>query len=180
MGEVVFGMNASLDLFVDHEALTTDAVLFRHWLQVLRSASAALYGRRIYQLMQYWDGSDPAWDADAQEFAAVWQAQRKYVASRGQPAMGPGAELIQGDVAGFLRALKAELPGTITVSGTDLAASLSAARLIDTYRLYLHPVVLGQGTAFFRSTDLPKLRLVETLQINADVVRLSYAAVHSG
>lgn len=173
MASFVFGMNLSLDGYVDHDAFAPGPVLFRHWIEQARGATGSVYGRRMYEIMRYWDDDDPAWTADEHAFAAAWRSQPKWVVSRTSPDVGPNATLVSDDIEATVRSLKAQLEGEIDVSGTVLAQSLTELGLVDEYRLYLHPVVLGRGTPFFAGPR-PRLRLVATDQIDDDVVRLSY------
>ena len=87
--------------------------------------------------------------------------------------VGPNATVVGGDLESAIRALKAERYGEIEVAGPDLAGSLTELGLIDEYRIYLHPVVLGRGTPYFAGPR-PRLRLVSHDRIGEDVVRLSY------
>ena len=96
----------------------------------------------------------------------------KWVVSRGMAPVGPNATLISGDPVAALRALKADHAGEIDIGGPQLAQSLSGSGLIDAYRLYLHPVVLGGGTPFFAGAR-PALRLRACETISGDVVRLT-------
>lgn len=173
MAKLVFGMNQSLDGYVDHDKMETGPVLFRHWTDHVAGLAGSIYGRRMYQIMRYWDDVDPEWTADRQAFAAAWRRQPKWVASRALTAVGPNATLVEGDVVALARDLKARLDGEIAVSGPDLAQSLTDAGLVDEYRLYLHPVVLGRGTPFFAGPR-PPLRLVATDRIGEEVIRLTY------
>ena len=81
--------------------------------------------------------------------------------------------LVSGDIATFVNDLKARLAGEIAVGGPDLAHSLTGLGLIDEYRLYLHPVVLGSGKPFFAGPR-PPLRLTASDRIGEDVIRLTY------
>lgn len=173
MAKLVFGMNQSLDGYVDHDKMETGPVLFRHWTDHVASLAGSIYGRHMYQIMRYWDDDDPEWTADRQAFAAAWRRQPKWIASRTLTAVGPNATLVEGDVVALARDLKARLDGEIAVSGPDLAQSLTDAGLIDEYRLYLHPVVLGRGTPFFAGPR-PPLRLVATDMVSEAVIRLTY------
>lgn len=172
MAKFVFGMNLSLDGYVDHEAFAPDPALFRHWTERVRTATASVYGRRVYELMRYWDEDHPEWTPADRDFAAAWRRQPKWVVSRSSPAVGPNATLVPGDVAAALRALKADLDGEIDVAGPDLARSLGELGLIDEYRLYFHPVVLGGGTPFFAGPR-PRLRLVASDRIGPEAIRLT-------
>jgi dihydrofolate reductase len=87
-------------------------------------------------------------------------------------SVGPNASLVEGDFAGAIRKLKAERSGEIEVAGPNLARSLTDLGLIDEYRIYLHPVVLGHGKPYFAGPR-PPLRLVTSDRI-ADVIRLIY------
>jgi dihydrofolate reductase len=173
MAKLVFAMNQSLDGYVDHQEFAPDPRLFRHFIEHVRGLTGSVYGRRLYEVMRYWDEDHPEWDAAEREFAEAWRAQPKWVLSRSLTSVGPNATLINGDVEALIRALKAELPGEIDVGGPDLARSLTALGLIDEYRLYFHPVVLGRGKPFFASSR-PPLRLVASDLIGADVIRLTY------
>lgn len=170
MAKFVFGMNVSLDGYVDHDRFAPGAVLFRHWIEQVQRAVGAVYGRRIYQIMQYWDEDQSGWDAPEHDFAAAWRALPKWVVSRSLTSAGPNATLIDMD---DIPGLKARLDGEVDVCGTLLAHSLHG--LIDEYRLYYHPVVLGRGTPFFAGPR-PPLRLTGTDRIGDSVVRLTYAA----
>ena len=116
---------------------------------------------------------DPEWSAEQREFAAAWRRQPKWVVSRSLTSVGSNATLVDDDLAGVIRGLKARLTGEIAVSGPDLARSLTGLGLIDEYRLYFHPVVLGRGKPFFAGPR-PPLRLVSTDPVGEDVIRLTY------
>ena len=171
MAKLVFGMNQSLDGYVDHEKFAPPPTLFRHWIDQVGGLAGSIYGRRMYEIMRYWDEDDPAWDAPLHDFAAVWRRQPKWVVSRTLQSVGPNATLIADDVEAAVGGVKARLDGEVAISGTVLAQSM--AGLIDEYRLYLHPVVLGGGTPFFAGPR-PPLRLLASDRIDADVIRLTY------
>ena len=173
MAKFVFGMNLSLDGYVDHEEFAPDAVLFRHWIEQVGGIAGCLYGRRIYELMRYWDDDQPGWTADEHDFAAAWRSRPKWVVSRSLTSVGPNATLVSEDIEATIRRLKAEIDGEIDIAGPDLAGRLSELGLIDEYRLYYHPVVLGRGTPFFAGPR-PRLRLVASDRIGEDVMRLTY------
>jgi len=173
MAKLVFGMNQSLDGYIDHEEMRPSPALFRHFIEHVRSLSGCVYGRRLYEVMQYWDEDRPEWGAEEHEFAAAWRSRPKWVVSRTLQSVGPNATLIAGDLGVAIRGLKSRLAGEIDVAGPDLAQSLSDLGLIDEIRLYLHPVVLGRGKPFFAGPR-PPLRLVSSDRIGEDVIRLTY------
>ncbi len=173
MAKLVFGMNLSLDGFVDHEAFAPDAELFRHWIAQVKSATGSIYGSKLYEIMRYWDVDDAGWGPEERDFAEAWRRQRKWVVSGTLTEVGPNAELLQGDLAATVGRLKADHTGEIDVGGPVLAQALGELGLIDEYRLYFHPVVLGAGRPFFVG-PLPKLRLVASDRIGAAAIRLTY------
>lgn len=173
MAKLTFGMNQSLDGYVDHTASAPSPVLFRHFIEQQRGLTGSVYGRGIYEVMQYWDQEQPGWDAAEREFALAWRGRPKWVVSRTLTSVGPNATLVGHDVEAVVRRLKAELPGEIAVCGPTLAQSLTDFGLIDEYRLYLHPVVLGRGKPFFAGPR-PPLRLVASERMDDQVVRLTY------
>jgi dihydrofolate reductase len=173
MAKLVFGMNQSLDGYVDHMAFAPSPVLFRHFIEQARNQAGSVYGRGLYEVMRYWDDDHPEWDAEEREFAAAWRSQPKWVVSRSLTSVGPNATLVEGDLEAEMHRLKPESVGEIDVGGSDLARSLGDLGLIDEYRIYLHPVVLGGGRPFFTGPR-PPLRLVATDRIGEDVIRLTY------
>lgn len=127
----------------------------------------------MYEIMRYWDDDRPEWGADEQAFATAWRSQQKWVASRSLKSVGPNAALLGDDLGAAIRTLKAERDGEVEVAGPVLAQSLTELGLIDEYRIYLHPVVLGHGTPYFAGPR-PPLRLMTHDRIGADVIRLTY------
>lgn len=173
MAKVVFGMNQSLDGYVDHVKFGPSPSLFRHFVKEAEGQTGSIYGRVMYGLMRYWDDDHPEWGADERAFAAAWRRQMKWVVSRTLSSVGPNATLIKDDVEGAIRKLKAAHKGEIEIAGPHLAGSLADSGLIDEYRIYLHPVVLGDGTPYF-SGPRPPLRLTAHDRIDENVVRMTY------
>jgi dihydrofolate reductase len=176
MAKLVFGMNQSLDGYVDHTGFSPDPTLFRHFVAEAEGQAGSVYGRKIYEIMRYWDDDHPEWNADERAFAAAWRTQPKWVVSRTLKSVGPNATLVEGDLERAIRQLKAERDGEIEVAGPDVAHSLTELGLIDEYRIYLHPVVLGHGKPYFAGPR-PRLRLVAHDRIGDDVIRLAYVPV---
>jgi dihydrofolate reductase len=170
----VFGMNQSLDGYVDHTEFAPSPALFRRFIEEAERQTGSVYGRRMYEIMRYWDDDHPEWDAEEQAFAAAWRSQPKWVVSRSLTSVGPNATLVGDDLEGAMRELKAGRDGEIEVAGPRLAQSLTELGLIDEYRIYLHPVVLGHGQPYFGGPR-PRLRLMANDRMGEDVVRLVYA-----
>jgi dihydrofolate reductase len=173
MAKLVYGLNQSLDGYVDHLEFRPSPALFRHFIEHVRDLTSMVYGRRTYEVMRYWDEDRPDDDAEEHDFAAAWRSKLKWVVSRSLKSVGPNATLVEDDIEAVIRGLKAQLGGEIAVAGPDLAGSLTNLGLIDEYRLYLHPVVLGHGKPFFAGPR-PPLRLVTSDLIAEDVIRLTY------
>jgi dihydrofolate reductase len=175
MAKLVFQLSQSLDGYVDHQEMEPGPALFRHFVERTRALAGGVYGRRVYELMQYWEKDHPEWNADQRDFATAWRRLPKWVASRTLTSVGPNAALIEGDLGTAIRELKTQRHGEIDVAGPDLARSLTDLGLIDEYRLYLRPFVLGRGAPFFAGPR-PRLRLVASDRVGEDTIRLSYVS----
>ncbi len=173
MAKLVFGMNLSLDGYVDHDKFDTGPLLFQHWTEHVSDLAGSVYGRRMYEIMRYFDDDRPEWTAEVRAFGEAWRRQPKWVVSRTLEAVGPNATLVADDAEAVVRGLKERLDGELAVSGTELAHSMGEADLVDEYRLYFHPIALVDGTPFFAGPR-PRLRLVASDAMGEDVVRLTY------
>ena len=174
VARLVYGLSQSLDGYVDHMRLgPPPAAAFQHFIELVRGAAGFVHGRRTYEIMRYWDEDRPEWDAGDHEFASAWRSRPKWVMSRSLGSVGPNATLVAEDVERAIRRLKAELTGELLVGGPVLAHSLTQAGLIDEYRLYLNPIVLGGGQPFFAGPR-PPLHLAASEMIADDVIRLTY------
>ena len=94
MAKLIFGMNMSLDGYVDHEAFAPGPDIFRHWIERVRASSGSVYGRHMYEIMRYWDDDRPEWSAEHREFALAWRNMPKWVVSRSLQSVGPNATLV--------------------------------------------------------------------------------------
>jgi dihydrofolate reductase len=130
-----------------------EEALHRHFNEVQERTALNLYGRNMYEVMKYWY-APPAESPDfEQEYARAWQATPKVVFSTTLDSVGANARLVKekADVERTLRQLKAETSGEIEVNGATLAASLVRFGLVDEFRLYVMPVVLGGGKPYFEA-----------------------------
>lgn len=177
MGRLIFGMMQSLDGYIEGPSggllSPPGPIVSRHFNDYVRGLDGLLYGRRIYEVMRYWDEEQPDWDEIDHNFAQVWRSKPKWVASRSLTSVGPNATLVEGDLIDFAANLKSERDGDIDVAGAELANVLSVAGLVDEYRLYFRPYVLGTGKPYFAG-PLPPLRLMKLDAIGEDTVRLTY------
>ena len=174
MAKLVFGLMQSLDGYVDHHALgPPDPGTFGHFLEHMRGLTGIVYGRGMYEVMRYWDDDRPEWDGADRDFAVEWRRQPKWVVSRSLKSVGPSATLVENGIEAVIRGLKAQRVGEIEVAGPALAGSLTDLGLVDEYRIYLRPIVLGRGKPFFAGPR-PPLRFVASDLIGEDTVRLTY------
>jgi dihydrofolate reductase len=178
MAKLIFGMMQSLDGYVasiagELELPPPGPALHRHFNDHIRHSAGSLYGRRMYEVMRYWDDDRPEWDATERDFAAAWRAQPKWVVSRSLKSVGPNATLVGEDLESFVSGLKADVEGDIDVAGPELAGSLTSLGLIDEYRLYFRPFVFGRGKPYFAG-GRPPLRLVASDFFGDEAVRLTY------
>lgn len=183
MAKLIFGMNMSLDGYVDYDRFAPDPALFRYFIEQTRKTAGSIYGPRLYELMSYWDGdawaqADPSMDhagsqAALRDFAEAWRAMPKWVVSKSLKEVGPNATLISDDCETAVRKLKAEVDGEVEVGGPKLAAGLAKLALIDEYHVFLHPVVLGHGEPFFAGVT-PELRLVGSERIGESALKMTY------
>ena len=173
MAKLVFGLNQSLDGYIDHQEFMPGPALFHHFIEQVRGLTGSVYGRSMYEVMRVWDEDHPEWTPEFRDFARAWRSQPKWVVSRSLKSVGPNATLVEDDLEAVIRGLKAQLVGEIAVAGPDLARSLTS--LIDEYRLYFRPFVLGRGTPFFAGPR-PPLRLVASDLIGEDAIRLTYVS----
>jgi dihydrofolate reductase len=177
VAKLIFGMMQSLDGYVDHQELPPPGLaLHRHFNDHVRGLAGSLLGRHMYEVMRYWDEDQPEWDSVEHEFAGAWRAQPKWVVSRSLTSVGPNATLVTDDIEAFVRRLKADVEGDIDVAGPELAGTLTELGLIDEYRLYLRPFVLGRGKPYFARAR-PPLRLIASDAIPEDAVRLAFVPV---
>ncbi|MEA3077444.1 MAG: hypothetical protein QOF60_2352 [Actinomycetota bacterium] len=183
MGNIVLWMSVSVDGFFEGPNREidwgkVDDELHWHFNEVLAKVGAFLDGRITYELMaDFWPTADedPESTAAMVEFAGIWRDMPKFVYSRTIEQVGWNATIVREVVASEVEALKAATEGDLVVGGADLAATFRRLGLIDEYRLYVHPVVLGRGRPLFEPADAPTdLRLVETRGFGNGVVLLRY------
>jgi dihydrofolate reductase len=182
MHKIIWMMSVSLDGYMegpnhDLDWQTVDDELHQHFNDELRAAGAFLEGRRTYELMAgFWPTADADPDAPAPvaEFAGIWRDKRKYVFSRTLDGREWNTTVVRDVVPGEIRAL-GDAVGDLFVGGAELAAAFQRHDLIDEYRMYVHPVIIGEGTPMFApSHGRLDLRLVENRRFGTGVVLLRY------
>jgi dihydrofolate reductase len=183
MGKLVYSLSVSLDGFVETPSRSLDWVLIDEELHSFfndqaGAMSASLYGRRMYQLMvDYWPTAetDPSATPAELEFARIWKDTPKIVFSSTLDSVEWNSRLVRDDAVEEVARLKSEAGFDMDVGGPTLASTLMQAGLIDEYRLFVHPVILGAGTPFFPPLeDRIGLKLLETRTFASGVVYLRY------
>jgi dihydrofolate reductase len=188
LGQIVVSMSVSLDGFIegpedgDLSWHMVDDELHAHFNEQLAGMSAFLDGRVTYELMaEVWPTADqdPESSRAMREFARIWRDMAKVVYSRTLERADWNTTVVREVVPDEVRALAASASGDLAVGGAELAASFQRLGLIDEYRLYVHPLVIGRGRPLFRTPDLRiDLRLEETRTFGNGVVLLRYGAEH--
>jgi dihydrofolate reductase len=156
-----------------------DEELHRFINQLERGMGGYLYGRRMYELMQaYWPTADTQSSLDYEvEFSKIWKQITKYVFSQSLEQVDGNAELVKTDATAEVVRLKSTQGPDLEVGGSHLAGVLMQAGLIDEFRLFFHPVILGAGTPMVAPVSQAiKLRLVEERSFRSGVVYLRYQA----
>jgi dihydrofolate reductase len=182
MRKVIYSFGVSLDGFIagprgEIDWSAPDEELHRFHNEQARELGAHLCGRRLYEVMGFWDtaGEDPSLPAHELEFAEIWQATPKVVFSRTLERVEGNARLAEGDAVGEVARLKQQQGGGLAVGGAGLASALVEHDLIDEYGLFVHPVVLGAGTPYFPPlSERFDLELVETRTFGGGVVYVRY------
>ena len=139
-------MNQSLDGDVDHEEFAPSPALLSHFIDQVRG-DGSVDGRRLYEVMRYWDEDCPEWSVEQRDFAAAWRSQPKWVVSAPSKSAAPRHTCRGWHRGGDTRS-KAELVGGTLTGGPDPARSCNRPGLIDEYRLYFRPVALVAASDF--------------------------------
>ena len=186
MGVVVAFMSISLDGFIEgpQQQLDwhrVDEDLHRHFNDALRPMAAFLDGRTTYELMAgFWPTADADPDASpaVADFARIWRDMPKLVYSRTLPSAGWNTTIRRDIDADEVRELASH--GDVTVGGAGLITAFRERDLVDEYRVYMHPVLIGRGTRLFPDSDLTAdLRLAGSRVFGNGVVLLHYARASS-
>ena len=183
MRKIILMMSLSLDGFIegpDRELdwHLVDDELHSHFNEELSAMGALLHGRVTYELMaRFWPtaDTDPSSTGPMVEFARIWRDMPKFVFSRTLERADWNTTVVRDVVAEEITALAAQPGGDMVLGGADLAAAFTRLDLIDEYRLYVHPVVIGPGKPLFQPSDVKvDLRLAENRAFGNGVVLLRY------
>jgi dihydrofolate reductase len=182
MRKLIYSMGVSLDGFIagpggEIDWSAPDEELHRFHNQQMLETGAHLYGRRLYEVMTYWETADekPSVPEHELEFARIWKDRPKIVFSKTLSEVQGNARLVRDGVAEEVAKCKEQPGKDLAVGGAGLASTCMKLGLIDEYRLFVSPVVLGAGTPYFPALDEKiNLELVETQTFGSRVVYLRY------
>jgi len=181
--KVIYAMMVSLDGFVESTNgdigwSAPDQELHKHFNDQESSIDIHLYGRRMYENMAaYWPTADenPSAPEHEIEYARIWKKKPKIVFSKTLDQVGWNARLVRGNIAEEVNQLKGQPGNDMAVSGAGIASTFMQLGLIDEFRLYFHPLILGGGKPMFRTLhDKINLQLVERRTFGSSVVLLRY------
>jgi dihydrofolate reductase len=182
MRKLIYSMGVSLDGYIagpggEIDWSAPDEELHRFHNEQAREVGVQLYGRRLYETMRAWESVDDSAGEHMAEFARIWRQTPKLVFSTTLDAVeGPETTLASEDPVAEVKRLKAQDGDPLAVGGAGLASTLIKAGLVDEYRLFLTPVLVGGGTPFFPQLEQRiALELLETRRFSG-VVYVRYAA----
>ena len=182
MRKVIYSMGVSLDGFVagpggEIDWSAPDEELHRFHNQQTQETGAHLLGRRLYEVMTYWETAEenPSLPEHEREFARIWRDLPKIVFSKTLEKVEGNARLVRDGVAEEVTKLKEQPGKDLAVGGAGLASTLIKLGLVDEYRLFVSPVLLGGGTTYFPALEERiDLELIETRTFGSRVVYLRY------
>jgi dihydrofolate reductase len=182
MRKLIYSMGVSLDGFIagpggEIDWSAPDEELHRFHNQQARDTGVDLYGRRLYEVMRFWEKRDeqPGVPEHELEFARIWKDTPKIVFSTTLKSVEGNARLARDDAADVVAKLKEEPGQDLAVGGAGLASTFIKRGLVDEYRLFVSPVVLGGGTPYFPALDERiEMHLLESRTFGSRVVYLRY------
>ncbi len=186
MRKVIAAINMTIDGFCDHTAVDADDETHDHYSDLLRSAGVILYGRKTYQLMEFWPTllKNPSGNRALDEFAVVMDNTPKIVFSRTLKSDDPmitgwkSARLATKELKEEVLDLRQQAGKDIFVGSPSLIVGLSQLKLIDEYQLAVHPAVVGSGLPLFKDiTDRIDLKLQKTKTFGCGAIILYYERI---
>jgi dihydrofolate reductase len=188
MRRVIYSTMVSLDGFTADLKRSLDWVIIDEELHRFvndqeREIDTYLFGRRMYEVMRYWETADqdPSNPEYMLEYARIWKNIHKIVFSKTLEHVQGNAALNRGNIVEEIAKLKAQHGKNMSVGGAHIASTLIRLGLIDEYRLFVQPVILGGGIPMFSAVDDKiGLRLIETRMFGSGVVFLRYQPADQG
>jgi dihydrofolate reductase len=184
MRKIIYAQLVSLDGYIEDRDGKIDWThpgeeLHRHFNELERTLDINFYGRHMSEIMDYWLTADqnPMLTDYELEYARLWQKTERIVFSKTLKEVKGKARLLKEVDPSEIRKLKNHPGKNMSVGGSILASTFIKHGLVDEYRLYIHPVVLGGGKPFFPANINLSLRLEENRRFDCGVVMLRYIPV---
>ncbi len=187
MAKLVYSAITSLDGYIadkddnfDWAAPDEEVHAFVNDLE--RRVGTYLYGRRMYEVMRYWETAPTGADElpVVKDYAEIWRAAYKIVYSKTLATASSARTRIDRDFdPGAIRQMKTGAQRDISVGGPDLAAQAIRAGLVDEFHLFLVPIVVGGGKPSLPGNVRMKLELLEERRFASGVVHLHYRVAGS-
>jgi dihydrofolate reductase len=182
MRKIIYGLNISLDGFYadingNIDWTVPDDELMRHFVELEKEVEVHLYGRKLYETMNYWRTADQNPDISELEleYAKFWKRKSNVVFSRTLENVAPNDRLIRDNIAEEVNQLKKGPGKYMAVGGGEIASTFINLGLIDEYRVYLRPIVLGKGKPMFQSlTKNLALKFIDSKVFGSGVVLIRY------
>jgi dihydrofolate reductase len=156
MRKLIAAMNMTLDGFCDHDKMSADDEIHDHYTELLRDAGAVIYGRKTFELMEFWPPlvANPSGIAAMDDFAVAIDNVHKIVYSRTLEKMDwKTAELKRELIKEEIVALKQQEGKPIYIGSPSMIVQLANLGLVDEFQLVIHPTIIGHGLPLFKDVD---------------------------
>ena len=178
MRKLIAAMNMTLDGFCDHTAMTADDEIHDHYTDLLKSADTIIYGRKTFQLMEYWKSilENPTGNKATDDFAVAIDDILKIVYSGSLTSVDwKNTELKREIIKEDILELKQRPGKNVLVGSPSLIVALTNLGLVDEYQLGVHPAVMGSGLRLFKNiSDRIDFALLKTKTFGCGAVLLYY------
>lgn len=178
MRKLIAAINMTLDGFCDHTAVIPDDEIHQHYTDLLSNAGVVLYGRKTYQLMQFWQElvKNPSGEKSMDDFAMAIDKIPKIVFSHKlKNTEWDSAILANQPIEEKVKELKQQTGKDIFAGSRSLILQLMKLNLIDEYQLCVHPVIAGSGLPLFENkNNRTILKLIKTKTFSGGAVTLYY------
>jgi len=178
MRKLIAAMNMTLDGFCDHTAMNADEQIHQHYTDLLNNSDIVIYGRRTFQLMEYWKSvlQNPTGQKDMDDFAVAIDSISKIVYSRTLEDVDWRNTELKGElIKGEILELKEQPGNNILVGSPSLIVQLANLGVTDEFQLSIHPTIIGRGLVLFKDiSDRIDLKLLKTKTFGCGAVTHYY------
>ena len=182
--KIIAAINMTLDGFCDHTAVIADDELHEHYSQLLSASDTILYGRKTYQLMEYWQTvlKKPTGNKSEDDFAATIDKISKVVFSHTLKSIDwKTAKLAKKDLKEEVMELRSQTGRSILIGSPSLIVALTKLGLVDEYQLCVHPIVAGSGLPLFKDIkDRVELNFLRSETFVSGATVLYYKSIKNG